>query len=362
VASVAAPSPKAAAAGQTPGGPPVRLRYSRLDEPGIRRLRRGKGFRYLDPSGRPITDSAALARLRGLAVPPAWEEVWICPDESGHIQAFGRDARGRKQYRYHPAWRARRDRRKYARLVEFGAALPRIRRWVAEDLRRRGLPREKVLAAMVRLLDETLIRVGNREYVRANQSYGLSTLRSRHVRVRGNGLHLRFRGKGGQMQEAAVRDPRLATVIRHLQDLPGQPLFEYRDGTGAVRSIASDDLNAYLRRIARGDFTARDFRTWGATLTAFAKLAGEAPETVRERRRALTEAIAAAADRLGDTTTVARSSYVAPQVVDAFEAGDLTDLPKVGDLSERRDQLERELRRALRRARPARRREQRAPG
>jgi DNA topoisomerase I len=229
--------------------------------PGITRLRAGRGFSYRDPAGRTIRDPATRARIAALAIPPAWADVWICPWPDGHIQATGRDARGRKQYRYHASWRRRRGRDKFERMVEFGRVLPRLRRRCDRDLRRRGLPREKVLAAVVRLLELTLIRVGNDEYARLNRSFGLTTLQDRHADVRGSQIRFRFRSKAGAVQESGLRDRRLAAIVRRCQDLPGQELFQYVDEDGGVRGVGSDDVNAYLREASGGDFTAKDVRT-----------------------------------------------------------------------------------------------------
>src|SRR5690606_36996205 len=244
------------------------LRYVSDLEPGIRRRTRGKGFTYLGPDGPAVRDHDTLARIRTLAIPPAWQEVWICPLENGHVQATGRDARGRKQYIYHPDWVAVRDANKFARMQAFGRALPAIRRRVASDLALPGIPREKVLALVVRLLDSTLIRIGNEQYARENRSYGLTTLRSRHVAVNGAEIAFHFRGKGGIAHRVVVAEPKLARVVRRLLDLPGQELFQYADEDGELRAIDSADVNDYLRAIAGEDFTAKDFRTWYATRAA----------------------------------------------------------------------------------------------
>src|SRR2546423_1625725 len=242
------------------------LRYVSDASPGIRRKRAGKNFSYIGLDGKPIHDQDELHRIRSLGIPPAWTDVWICPQPNGHIQATGRDAKGRKQYRYHPRWRAVRDETKYSRLIAFGEALPTIRARVEHDLGLPGLPREKVLATVVRLLETTLIRVGNEEYARQNRSYGLTTLRNRHVDVRGTELRFHFRGKSGKEHEVALHDRRLARVMRRLQELPGQELFQYVDEDGTRASIDSDDVNAYLREIAGEDFSAKDFRTWAGTV------------------------------------------------------------------------------------------------
>jgi DNA topoisomerase-1 len=309
-----------------------RLRYWSDDRPAIRRLRAGDGFRYLHPDGRPLRDRAALKRIRALAIPPAWTDVRIAPQPSAHLQATGRDARGRKQYRYHAAYRARRDAAKFDQLLEFGRRLPRIRRRVARDLRRRGLPRDKVLAGVVRLLELTLIRVGNEEYVRLNGSFGLTTLRDRHVTVRGETVRLRFRAKGGHMRDARFGDRALARLVARCQDLPGQALFQYLDEGGHRVSVGSADVNAYLRDASGADVTAKMFRTWTATVLACRALglttaSGAARGSQDDdhpastvARRQVVAAMKAVADRLGNTPAVTRSSYVHPGVVDAFLA------------------------------------------
>jgi DNA topoisomerase-1 len=302
------------------------LRYMTDAVPGIRRRRAGKGFVYIGPDNERISDSGRLAWIKALAIPPAWTEVWISPIQRGHLQATGRDARGRKQYRYHPRWRKVRDGSKYARLMEFARALPRIRRRTDRDLRRRGLPREKVLALVVRLLEATLIRVGNDEYARENRSYGLSTMRDRHVEVRGATLRFTFRGKGGKEHDIDVRDERLARVVRQVQELPGQTLFQYRDADGARQEVTSGDVNDYLREISGDDFTAKDFRTWAGTVAAAMALE-EFSEVDDEagRKTAVVRAIETVAELLGNTPTVCRACYVHPDVLDAYLDGSLVD-------------------------------------
>ncbi|MFL5726995.1 MAG: DNA topoisomerase IB [Chloroflexota bacterium] len=295
-----------------------RLRHSTDARPGIRRRRQGRAFVYLDPEGRRVIDDETLARIKSLAIPPAWEDVWICPDPLGHLQATGRDARGRKVYRYHPRFRERRESAKYERLVAFARALPAIRRQVDRDLRRPGLPREKVLAAVVRLLELTLIRVGNDEYARLNRSFGLTTLRDRHATIRGSSVRFRFRGKSGVIHEVGLRDRRLATVVRRCRDLPGQELFQYVGDDGEPVDIASDDVNDYLRAIAP-DVTAKDFRTWAGTVLAYRALrALDEPATDREAKSNVVAAIRDTADQLGNTSAVCRRSYVHPIVVEAY--------------------------------------------
>jgi DNA topoisomerase I len=303
----------------------IGLRYVSPDGPGISRRRAGRGFAYEGLRGRPVRDGATLERIRALAIPPAWTEVWICPDPLGHLQAVGRDARGRRQYRYHPRFRARRDRGKFARLVEFGERLPRIRRRVREDLRRPGLPREKVLAAVLALLETTRFRVGNEEYARLNRSFGLSTLRGRHAKVRGATVRFRFRGKGGRVEEGALVDRHLAGVVRRCQDLPGQELFQYVGDDGEPRPISSEDVNEYLREAAGTDaLSAKDFRTWTATVLAHRALrealAGGLDDvgaaTRGLPRRIVADALQRVAEALGDTVAVTRSAYVHPAVLE----------------------------------------------
>ena len=248
------------------------LRYASDASPGLTRRRSGRGFSYRDPDGVAVRDPETLARIKALAIPPAWTDVWICRWPNGHLQASGRDARGRKQYRYHDRWHERRGTDKFDRMLAFAEALPGIRARCDEDLARRGLPREKVLAAVVRLLELTLIRVGNDEYARLNQSFGLTTLRDRHASVDGTAIQFRFRGKSGQTHEVGLRDRRLASLVRRCQELPGQELFQYVDEDGDVQDVASDDVNAYLREASGGDFTAKDFRTWAGTVLAYRAL------------------------------------------------------------------------------------------
>jgi DNA topoisomerase-1 len=302
------------------------LRYVTDTGPGITRRRSGKRFRYLGTDGTPITDPDRIAWIDRLAIPPAWTEVWICPIKRGHIQATGRDARGRKQYRYHPRWREVRDEAKYGRLTDFARALPRIRRRAERDLRRRGLPREKVLALVVRLLEETLIRVGNDEYARENRSFGLSTLRDRHAQVRGDRIRFAFRGKSGKEHEISVRDRRLARLVKQCQDLPGQELFQYLDANGRRVDVTSGDVNDYLREISGEDFTAKDFRTWAGTVAAamalqeFTEIDDDAG-----RKRAVVRAIERVAEQLGNTPTVSRACYVHPEVIERYLDGTMID-------------------------------------
>ena len=297
------------------------LRFSSDDQPGIVRHRAGRGFAYRHASGRPVRDLQALERIRALAIPPAWTDVWICPWPNGHLQATGRDARGRKQYRYHARYRRRRDDAKFGRLIEFAKALPAIRERVDADLARPGLPREKVMAAVVRLLELTLIRVGNDEYARLNKSFGLTTLRNRHAAVEGAGITFRFHGKSGQQHEVGLRDRRLAAVVRRCRDLPGQELFQYVGEDGEPRDVASEDVNGYLAEIAPG-VTAKDFRTWAGTVLAYRALRALGKgKTDREKQRNVAAAIRETAENLGNTAAVARQAYVHPAVVDAYLDG-----------------------------------------
>jgi DNA topoisomerase-1 len=304
----------------------ARLRYVTDATPGIRRRRSGRAMRYSDAEGRPIRDLDVLRRIKRLAVPPAWTDVWICPDPNGHLQAVGRDARGRRQHRYHERWREIRDGVKYGRMLAFGRALPSIRRTVARHLALPGLPRDKVLATVVRLLEATRARVGNEEYRRANGSFGLTTLRSGQVKVGGGSLRLEFRGKGGKLHRMEVNDPRLARIVRRCQELPGHELFQHVDDAGHRRAITSTDVNAYLRAITGQDFTAKDFRTWTGTVLAARALGGADARS----RRAVRLAVAGVAERLGNTPAICRKSYVHPAVIDAFLDGALPRIAASG--------------------------------
>jgi len=302
------------------------LRYVNDSMPGVRRRKAGRGFSYLGPDGTRITDADRLAWFRRLAIPPAWTDVWISPIRRGHIQATGRDARGRKQYRYHPRWREVRDEAKYGRLIEFARALPRLRRRIARDLRRRGLPREKVLALVISLLEATLIRVGNEEYARDNGSFGLSTLRDRHVKGTSGGLRFSFTGKSGKEHVVPVRDRRLARLVKQCQELPGQELFQYVDADGRRQNITSGDVNDYLREVTGDEFTAKDFRTWAGTvaasmaLTEFLEIDDQAG-----RKGAIVAAIEEVAEQLGNTPAVCRACYVHPELLDAYLDGTMID-------------------------------------
>ena len=300
------------------------LRYSTDARPGITRRRAGRGFSYRSPDGATIRDPGLLARIRALAVPPAWTDVWICPDPAGHLQATGRDAAGRKQYRYHTRWRARRDDAKFERLIDFACVLPRIRERCDAALAGPGLSREKILAAVVRLLEMTLIRVGNEEYARLNRSFGLTTLEDRHAQVTGASIRFRFRGKSGQRQEVGLRDRRLARIVQRCQELPGQDLFQYVGEDGVPHDVASDDVNAYLREISDADVSAKDFRTWAGTVLAYRALRALAPgEDARTAKANVVEAVRLTAGRLGNTPAVARKSYVHPAILDAYLDGSI---------------------------------------
>ena len=295
------------------------LKYVDDREPGIHRRRSGKGFRYVSPAGKAIRDPKTLARIKALAIPPAWEDVWICCDPDGHLQATGRDSRRRKQYRYHPRWREVRDEAKYDRLLAFAQVLPRLRRRIRRDLKRKGLPREKALAAVVQLLESTLIRVGNSEYAQANDSFGLTTLRNRHAQVNGSKIRFSFRGKSGVRREVEFHDPRLAKIVRQCQDLPGQELFGYLDDDGQPRDIGSIDVNEYLREVTGQEFTAKDFRTWaGTALAAQALREFEDFDSQAAAKRNITQAIERVAARLGNTKAVCRKCYIHPVVFDAY--------------------------------------------
>jgi DNA topoisomerase I len=319
------------------------LVYSSDVQPGIRRRRTGAGFAYVGAHGRPVREEETLARIRKLAIPPAYRDVWICPRADGHLQATGYDARGRKQYRYHPRWRAVRDEDKFRRMLQFGCALPRIHRRIAADLRLPGMPRAKVLATVVRLLETTLIRVGNEQYARENGSFGLTTLRNRHVAVRGDVIRFEFRGKHGLRHSVTVADPRAAAVVRRCRDLPGQELFEYIDGSGVRRDVTSSDVNDYLKEITGEPYTAKDFRTWYATINALAELAGLDFRSAREAKLHLKTMLETVSSRLGNTPTMCRKCYVHPAVVDAFLAGELRNGASVR--TNQRAQLLRLLRR-----------------
>lgn len=324
---------------------PAGLVYVSDAEPGIRRKGAGRGFSYVGLDGAPIRDRDERRRIRALAIPPSWTDVWICPSPHGHLQATGRDAKGRKQYRYHPRYREVRDETKFDRMLAFSKVLPTIRERVERDLSREGLPREKVLATVVRLLEKTLIRIGSDVYARENRSYGLTTMRRRHVEVTGSRLRFEFRGKSGVMRSVAITDRRIASIVQHCQTLPGQELFQYLDDRGRRQKVDSGDINAYLRQLSGQDFTAKDFRTWAGTIAAATKLRdlGPAP-TQREIQANIVKAIDFVAERLGNTRAVCRKYYVHPRVIDAYQNGVVAPKP-----TRPRSQKRRQRRGALRR-------------
>jgi DNA topoisomerase I len=303
------------------------LEYSTDESPGFRRRKQGRSFVYFDNKRRVIRDLAVLQRIHELRIPPAWTNVWICPSPKGHLQATGRDARGRKQYRYHSSWDVARDALKFDRVILFAKNLPRIRRRIARDIKRPGLPREKVLAAMLRLMDRTSIRVGNEEYARTNHSYGLTTLEDRHARFHGSDIQLRFRGKSGKVQNILLSDKRLAKIMRSCQELHGQELFQYLDESGAVCDVTSRDVNDYLRQIGGHDFTAKDFRTWaGTTIAVDALILRVGASSIASAKRNINAALDCVASQLGNTRAVCRKSYVHPGVLEAYSLGQLEKL------------------------------------
>ena len=300
------------------------LRYTTDARPGICRRRNRKRFTYIDTDGRVIRDRTVVARIRGLVIPPAWREVWICPDPRGHLQATGRDARGRKQYRYHPKWREVRDETKYDRLIGFAQTLPTIRRKTSDDLRRPGLPREKVLATVVQLLEKTLIRVGNGEYARSNRSYGLTTLRNGHVEVKGPRVRFSFRGKSGVVHDIDLNDRRLARIVKQCRDLPGYDLFQYVDENGERQAVGSEEVNAYLKEITGQDLTSKDFRTWAGTVLAAQLLRDfETFTSNAQAKRNIVRAVEMVAKRLGNTKAVCRKCYIHPAIFEAYLDGSM---------------------------------------
>jgi DNA topoisomerase I len=303
------------------------LRYVSDAMPGIRRGRVGRHFIYIGVDGRPIRDPTELHRIKALVIPPAWTEIWICPVAEGHLQATGRDAKGRKQYRYHARWRTMREETKYDRMLAFGQVLPYLRHQVEEHLSLPGLPREKVLAAVVRLLDATFIRVGNEEYARTNRSFGLTTLRDHHVDITGGTLHFQFRGKGGKFHTIDLHNRRLARIVKRCQELPGYELFQYLDDSGQRRALNSTEVNSYLQEIAGQGFTAKDFRTWAGTiLTAVALRDCEECTSSVQAKRNIVQAIAEVAARLGNTPAICRKCYVHPAVLEGYLAGSLQQI------------------------------------
>lgn len=321
------------------------LRYVSDESPGVRREGEAPNFRYLDPAGRAVSEPSELARIKSLAIPPAWTEVWICPHRNGHLQATGRDARGRKQYRYHKRWRESRDETKYSRMIAFAAALPRIRAHIARDLKKPELSRERVLATVVRLLEASLIRVGNDEYARDNRSYGLTTLKDKHVKVRGGTLRFEFRGKSGKTHCVDIEDRQLAAQVKKCQDLPGQELFQYLDEQGVRQDVTSDDVNNYLREASSADFTAKDFRTWaGTVLAAMALRELEKFDNKTQAKKNVVQAIENVAKRLGNTAAVCRKCYVHPAIIDAYLDGAVVQTL--------RQKAEREIARGIRKLKP----------
>ncbi len=308
----------------------ARLRYVSDEQPGITRERHGKAFVYRNARGKVIQDRHILNRITSLVIPPAWTDVWICPIDNGHLQATGRDARGRKQHRYHPRWREVRDETKYGKMIAFAAAIPKIRRRVAKDLKLRGIQKQRILAMLVRLLETTLIRVGNEEYVQENGSFGLTTFRNRHAEVHGDTIQFNFRGKSGKLHQVEFTGPRVARLVRQCQDLPGHALFEYVDEQGRPQPIDSGDVNEYLREISGEEFSAKDFRTWAGTILAARVLsAAEAATSPTKAKRVIARAIAEVAERLGNTPAVCRKCYIHPAVLEAYQAGHLAEAATV---------------------------------
>ena len=308
------------------------LRYVQAGGPGIARMRNGEDFQYTGPDGKVITDEETLGRIRSLAIPPAWTDVWICPLASGHLQAIGRDQKGRKQYRYHPLYRSIRDHGKYNRMTEFGKVLPKIRAAVNQNLKLPGLPKRKVLAACVKLLETTGIRVGNEEYAKTNKSYGLTTLKDKHVDIDGSSVRFQFRGKSGQDWDIELQDRRLAKIVQQCRDIPGQDLFQYKDESGEYAKVTSGDVNEYLREITGEDFTAKDFRTWAGTgQTALALLEIGASTGITEAKKNITEAVKKAAEKLGNRPATCRNYYVHPAVLESYVEGTLAEAMQQAD-------------------------------
>jgi DNA topoisomerase-1 len=319
----------------------VALTYVSDETPGIRRRKAGTGFTYVGASGKVVRDEQTLRRIKSLVVPPAWTEVWICPSPDGHLQATGYDARGRKQYRYHPRFREVREQTKYSRMIPFAQTLPRIRRRVEKDMRLPGLAREKVLAAVVRLLETTLIRVGNDEYAKSNNSFGLTTLKDKHVDVKGSCVRFEFKGKSGVEHDIGLEDPRVAKIVKECQDLPGQELLQYLDEEGEVRDVTSTDVNQYIREIAGDDFTAKDFRTWaGTVLAAMALREIEAFDSQAQAKKNIVRAVEAVAKKLGNTKAVCRKCYIHPAILESYVDGSLLKILK----KKAETKLKRELR------------------
>lgn len=316
------------------------LRHTGDHQPGIARLGKPGKFRYADADGQPVRDDDVLTRIKTLAIPPAWTDVWICPRANGHVQATGRDARGRKQYRYHARWRQVRDDVKYERMLSFGNALPAIRAAVARGMQLPGLPREKVLATIVHLLELTMMRIGNEEYARANKSFGLSTLRTRHVDIKGSAVQFHFKGKSGVRHDIRLSDRRLARVLQRMRDLPGQELFQYVDEDGERHSVDSGDVNDYLRAATGEDYTAKDFRTWSGTLlAALALQAFEQVDSAAQAKKNIVQAIESVAKKLGNTPTICRKCYVHPAVLESYLDGSLLEGMRARARQELREDL-----------------------
>jgi DNA topoisomerase-1 len=323
------PIPAAPPAAPAQAASAASLKYVSDEIPGIRRKKAGTGFSYIGANGKPLRDERTLRRIKSLVIPPAWTEVWICPDADGHLQATGFDARHRKQYRYHPRFREVREQTKYNRMLDFARALPGIRRRVAHDLKLRGLPREKVLAAVVKLLETTLIRVGNDEYAASNKSYGLTTLRDKHARIKGSTIRFEFKGKSGVEHDVDLTDPRLAQIVKQCQELPGQELLQYLDDDGTVCDIGSSDVNAYIRDIAGDEFTAKDFRTWaGTVLAAVALQELKAFDSQAQAKKNILAAVESVAKKLGNTKAVCRKCYIHPAVLESYVEGGLVQTLK----------------------------------
>jgi len=339
MADVTSAPPLTASADPEASAKAAGLHYVHDDEPGIRRQKRGKGFSYLKPDGSRVTDKGERERIQKLAIPPAYTDVWICTSPKGHIQATGRDEGGRKQYVYHPRWREVRDKLKYSRIIAFGERLPSLRERVSRDLAGSGLPRDRVLAAVVKLLETTLIRVGNAEYARTNDSYGLTTLRKKHVEVEDDTITFEFTGKSGQDWHVEVEDAKLAEVVKACEDTPGYELFKYFDESGERQDVGSADVNDYLRRISGEDVTAKDFRTWaGTVLAALALQEFEAFDSETQAKKNIVRAIERVAKQLGNTPTICRQAYIHPEVIDAYLEGSLVE-----SLKQRAEQKLKEL-------------------
>jgi DNA topoisomerase-1 len=324
--TTASRNPASANGNTAPQPMPQGLRHADDTKPGYTRERDGNGFIYFDVNGRRIVDEREIQRINSLAIPPAYENVWICPDPRGHLQATGRDARGRKQYRYHPRWRETRDADKYERMAEFGRALPKIRARVARDLKLPGMPLDKVVAAIVQLLDTTLIRIGSAEYARDNQSYGLTTLRKKHVKIKAGQLRFQFRGKSGIEHDVTVDNPNIKRIVRRCAELPGHDLFQYLDEDGTRHSVGSSDINDYLRRVSGADFTAKDYRTWAGSVYALAALRRLMCSSAAEARRHIVATVKEVATLLRNTPAVCRRCYIHPAIISAFEADELQSL------------------------------------